>query len=80
MPLIHHCHCPRYPNGLFDVLVSLQVLSLRDSEEIGQPTVTKWSGDAEMMRMFQLFCLNSATVKTLAVIGISVCLRHELYL
>ena len=46
-----------------DVLMSLQVLPLRDSEEICHATVTKWSDDAEMMRMFQLFCLKSASVK-----------------
>ena len=46
-----------------DVLMSLQVLSLRDSEEICHAIVTKWSDDAEMMRMFQLFCLKSASVK-----------------
>ena len=35
-----------------DVLMSSQVLSLRDLEEICHAIMTKWNDDVEMLRMF----------------------------
>ena len=63
IPLIHHCHCSIHPNGLLTYSWVYRCSPSETGEKICHATMTKWSDDAEVMRTFQLFCLQSASVK-----------------